>query len=239
MRLNAVYDPEVRPEAQMSLKAIPSAGRVDHPELKAALGAYEKAREAEQESRRAHTQAEQELPAAEYNDEVALADAREKRKADPGPVNAERQQKAIAEAKRDWGARKIAVGRAVEAVVTAFEEHGDAWVASLDDQRNEIRKAMAVKLDEWSGLWARLQVNVANRAAVEGRVAQSPAVFASSFRVPLVRDGSVIEVADVLDGLRGLGAPTEPEPEAKPEPRHTPPSRHPFASAGAQTVALG
>jgi hypothetical protein len=247
MRLDVVFDPDVRPEAQHHLRLIPPSAQVDHAELKSALEHYEQALQGEHEARRTHVQLDLELPAAEYKDEVALADAREKGKPDPGPKNAEQHLKAIAEAKRDWGARKIALGRAVERATEAFSQRGDEWEVSLLDERDKLRGVMSELLDGWTRLWGELQRNTANRALARGSATyQSPSVFASSFRVPRVHDGSVIQVADVIEGLRSLAAPQEAnqsavenlEPGAEPT-RHAPPSKQPFAGAGSQTVALG
>jgi hypothetical protein len=232
MRLDVTFEADQRPEKQNQLRRIPPAEQVDHPELKAALTRYEEARAAERETRQTHVQLDQELPAAEYRDEVALADAREKGKPDPGSRNAERHQKGIAEAKRDWGARKIGLARAVEAVVSAFDQHGDDWEASLLEQRDQLREKMAAKLEEWTGLWKVLQVNTANRAVCRGSGTQSPSLFSGSFRVPRIQDGDVIQVADVLDGLRGLAAPQEPNRSAVESLElGVEPSRHPSRPA--------
>jgi hypothetical protein len=239
MRLDVAFDPDQRPEAQHQLNQIPPADRISHPILKAALERYGAAKAAEREARRTHVQLEQELPAAEYKDEVALADAREKGAKDPGPKHAEAHARLIAEAKRDAGACKIALARAVEGVAAAFEAHGDEWEADLLDERDQLRAAMAELLDGWQRLWADLQQNSANRAIGRGGPVQSPSVFCDSFRVPLVRDGSVIQVADVLEGLRDLARPVE-NAEGGAEPiRHTPPGKQPYAGAGSQAVSVG
>ena len=59
-------------------RRVPPSGRIEHEELKAAVVSYEEARRLEHDARQTHVQAVQELPAAEYKDEVALADARER-----------------------------------------------------------------------------------------------------------------------------------------------------------------
>ncbi len=188
-------------------RVIPPSGRVDHEPLKVAIVTYEEARRAEHEARQAHVQLLQELPAAEYKDEVGLADAREHGKADPGPKNAERHRKAIAEAKRDWGASKVTLARAVEAVTEAFAEHGEEWSAELEVERAELRAEVGELLDGVEAVWRKLQRNAAARVVARGGHAQDPSVFTNSFRVPRVKDGSVVDVVDVLAALRDLARP--------------------------------
>jgi hypothetical protein len=240
MRLNELtFDPQQTPEAQHQLRQVPPAERVDHPKLKAALESYERARKAEHEARLTHVQLEQELPAAEWKDEEALANAREKRAKDPGPVNADRHRAAIAEAKRDWGARKIALARSIEAVREAWATWGDEFEASLLKERDKLRGAMGELLDGWQRLHVELQRNAANRAIARGSASQSVTLFADSIKVPQVRDGDVIFVADAVAGLRDLAKPQAPndravenlEQGAEPT-RHVPPAQQPHFSGG-------
>lgn len=246
MRLDVTFDIDERPEAQHQLKQIPPSSRVDHPKLKAAIVAYEEARKAEREARQTHVQLEQELPAAEYKDELALADARQHGKSDPGPKNAERHLKAIAEARRDAGARKITLARSIEGVVAAFEEHGETWRAALEDERDGLRGSMAELVDGWERLHRELQANSANRSIAVGGGAQAASLFADAIKVPQIIDGDMVKVADVLDGLRGLAAPQEPNegaadnmPAGAEPTRHRPPSEQPFAGLGSQSAPLG
>lgn len=232
------FDPDERPETQAALRNIPPSSQVSHPGLKLALVAYEKAIVEEREARQLHVQLEQELPASEYQDELALADAREKGKPDTGAKNAERALKAIAEAKRDAGARRIALQRAVEAVVAAGQEFGPAYETTLIEERDSLRSVISELLDGFERSWRALQVNASNRAIARGSsVTQKPEFFADSFRAPMIRDHDVVSVADVLAGLRGLAAPEKPK-EAEPV-QHRPLSQSPFASAGSSSQSLG
>ncbi len=214
MRLNAHYviadDPreQVNPERQPGLAKIPPAERIDHPEIKAAIVACDEAIKVELEARRAHTQAEQELPAAEYKDEVALADAQAAHRKDPGPINAEKHAALIADLKRRHGAAKITLQRAVERVVEAFEQHGDDWRATLEEERDAIREQMGRSLDEFSELHGQLQVTAAN-LAIGGSAARAPASFVATVRAPRVGDGNTLHVTDVIEHLRGLGEPQQ------------------------------
>jgi hypothetical protein len=232
MRLDISFDPGLKPESQQhQLCRIPPAGQIEHPAIRAALERYEQARKAEHETRQIHTQLELELPAAEYRDEVALADAREKGKPDPGPKIADRHRAAMAEAKRDWGARKIALTRAIEAVQEAFEAHGDEYEASLVAERDQLRDLMAAKVDGLTAIWHRLQVNTVGRAVARGTyTGQKATLYANSFRAPRIHDGDVVLVADALEGLRGLAAPQEPAGATENLPLGTDPTRAPRLS---------
>ncbi len=143
MQLDVVFNPHERPEVQHQLRVIPDSARVDHEQLKTALQLYEGARKAEREARQALAQLETELPTAEHQDQIALANARVAGAKDPGGRAAERHRKAIDEAGREWGASKILLGRSIENVVQAFAEHGDAYEAELLDERDRLRSAMA------------------------------------------------------------------------------------------------
>jgi len=211
MRLDdLVFDPNDRPAAQMSLKKIPLAARVDHPKLKITLAAYEAARIAEHDARLTHVQLEQELPASEHADEVALADAREKGKKDPGPIAADRARRAVSEAKRDHGARMIALERSVQNVVQSFEDHGADYEAHLTFQRDDLRGVLADLLAGVDRVVGELRVTVANLALGSGSQAPTSA-YCTAIKVPRVMDGDVVAVADVLQGLRDLAAPADKE----------------------------
>jgi hypothetical protein len=241
-----VYDPEQRPEAQHHLRAIPPSSRVDHPMLNTALVEYEKARAAEHEGRLAHVQAEQEVPAAEWKDEEALADALAAGRKDPGPKHADAHRLVVQEAKRRHGAAKITLQRAVENVSNVFGQHGDEWQQTLESERDAVREQLGRAIDEVTEQWTALQLNASNRALMSSQGgAQDPSVYAASFRAPMVRDGNVVQVADVLEGLRQLAAPEKPNPgsvenaEVGAEPsRHAPP-RRPFAGMGGSSQSLG
>jgi hypothetical protein len=237
MRLDVTYDPTATPESQHTLKRIPPSGRVDHPDLKSSIERYEKARTDEREARLTFQQLEIELPAAEYQDELALADAREQGKPDPGPKNADRQRKAIAEAKRQAGARKIELARTVEGVTQAFVEHGDEWEASLLDESETLRGAMSDLLSGWEKMYVELQSNLANRAIGVGMGHKDPAVFARGFKVPRVMDGDVVDVGDAIRGLRDLAKP-EPPKENVVENVPIGATPHPFAAAGSQQIPM-
>lgn len=238
-----VYDPQATPESQHHLTRIPPSARVDHPKLKAALERYETARKEEHAKRLDFNQGELELPAAQYRDEQALATAKSAKKADPGPVEEEKQLALIRECRRQHGASKILLQQAIEGVNTAFSEYGDEWEAALVKERDQLRSTMSELLDGWERLWSQLQVNTANRAllAGTGTPQANTSVYASSFRAPRVVDGSVVQVADVLEGLRSLAAP-EPAKDNVVENvpvGQTPPSKQPFAGLGSQQVPLG
>lgn len=214
MRLNAHYviadDPreQVIPERQPGLAKIPPAERISHPEIRAAIAAFDEAIKVEHEARRTHTQAEQELPAAEFKDEQALADAQSAHRKDPGAVNAEKQAALIRDLKRKHGAAKITLQRAVLAVKEAFEQHGDDWRATLEAERDAIREQMSRSLDEFSELHRRLQVTSAN-LAIGGSAARAPASFVATVRAPRTGDGNTLHVAEIVEHLKQLGAPQQ------------------------------
>ena len=140
----------------------------------------------------------------------------------------------------------IALARSLDDLREAFVQHGPAWEQSLVDDRDQLRGAMASALSAWEGLWARLQVNTANRSLARSGQAQAPELFSNSFRAPTVRDGNVVLVGEVLAGLRAFAQPEQPNENAVEnaeigaEPtRHRPPSQQGFASAGASSVAFG
>ena len=205
-----VYLPDVTPERQPELRQIPASANVDHPLLHAALKRYEEARSAELSSRRDATAAAQALPEAEHADALALADAQAAGSKDPGDKHRQRALASIAEGRRQHAASKIALARAVEAVVVAFETHGADWSADLERERDELRAEAVVQLDAFEAVWRQLQRNASARAIARGGVTQNPAIFVQALRVPRVRDGGVIDVADVLTGLRDLAKPEAP-----------------------------
>jgi hypothetical protein len=231
MRLTVHFHDD-RPEAQPSLKLIPSSEVVSHPKIRAAIAAYEEARADELERRRAHVEAQQELPAAEYRDEVALADAKAAKKADPGDKHRQVQLTAIAEAKRQHGAAKVTLERAVAGVVEAFDAHGDEYEVQIQEERAKLRQAMGAALDTWAELHRQLQRTAANLAIGDGFARPSDAFLAS-----IAGPGGVVPVRDVLERLRGLGAPPEQKavqavehrlhPGQTPRPKETADRRHP------------
>lgn len=211
MRLDTSYDPTQIPERQHHLRLLPSSEQVDHPELKDALQHYEQSRAQELSKRRDATAAEQALPDAENADALALADAQAQGAKDPGDKHRQKALSKIAEGRRQHAAAKITLARSLAAVATALDKHCDEWQAALVDERDQLRGAMGELLDGWERLWGQLQRNSANRALARGSGSQSPSLFASSFSVPIVRDGSMIQVADVLSGLRDLAKPERPK----------------------------
>jgi hypothetical protein len=211
MRLNVHFDPDMRPESQHQLRLIPASTRVNQPEIKAALVAYEKAREAEHEARLAHVQAEQELPAAEFKDEQALADAQAVAgKKDPGPVHADKQRALIRDLKRKHGAARITLQRTVATIGDVFDEHGDAHEAQLQQQGDELRGRIASHLDGFSSAWTELQQNRAALAVGSHSGHLPPSMYAASIPAPRAQDGGVIAVSEVVELLRKLGEPREP-----------------------------
>lgn len=238
MRLDVTYDPEQRPEAQHGLKQIPPSDRVDHPDLKGGLERYEAARKVEHETRLTHSQLEIERDAAAHADEVALADSQERGTKDPGAKNLEKHDRLQAEARRQHGAAKITLARAVDGVVDAFAEHGAEWEASLLEECTQIRGTMDDLLTGWERLHGDLQRNTANRAVARGNLTRDPQFYAESFKVPLVHDGDVVRVGDVLAGLRGLARPEEPKSSPTPV-QHVPPAQQPHGSSQAAAHPLG
>jgi hypothetical protein len=217
MRLDVTFDPNQTPERQHALNRIPPSARVAHRKLKAALVTYEQARAGELETRQTHIQAEQELPAAQFRDEQALAAATVAKKADPGPVQEEKQLALIRECRRQHGAAKILLENAVVDVVKSFaSQYGEEWQAELKEERDRLRSSMAEALTEWERLHGLLQINDANRAMLSGSgTAQHKAgLFASRFTVPQVFDGSTVQVSDALAGLRSLAEPEQPNDSA-------------------------
>ncbi len=87
-------DLDLRLEKRPALPRLPSSSQVTHKAIKQAVAAFEKARDAENEARRAFIQARQELDLARERDQQALADALAAKKADPGNVH-ERDQIAL------------------------------------------------------------------------------------------------------------------------------------------------
>ena len=216
----ARFDPDMTPAARDKARrqtlaelarAIPPADRVDHPAIRAAIETYEAARAAELEARQMFVQAEQELPAAQYRDEVSLATARERGRKDPGPVEEDKQLVLIREARRQHGAAWVTLTRSVAKVREAFAKHQADWEASLVEERDRDRASFAALLDEVEAVWHRLQANASNRSIAAGRPTQSPSLFASSLKVPAIHDGDVVHVVDVLAGLRDLAKPEEPK----------------------------
>ncbi len=243
--MNVVYNPAERPERQHELNKIPPSPTVSHPGIRQTIEAYEKARAYELARRQDFDQAEIELPAAQYRDEQALAAAKSAKNADPGPVEEEKQLSLIRECRRQHGAAKILLAEAVTNVGQAFAQHGDEWRADLERERDELRGAASKALDSFEQVWAKLEVNSSARAVARGGPAQSPALFTASFRAPRVRDGNVVEVADVLAGLRSLAKPEAPNTQAVEnlapgvEPTRHQPLRAPYASSGGSTQTLG
>jgi len=199
-----------RAEAQHQLKRIPQNTRVDHPELKTALKQYEQARADEHETRLAHVQAEQELPAAQYRDEQALAASKSAKKPDKGPVEEEKQLALIRETRRQHGAAKILLESAVSKVVEAFSEHGVEYEESLLTHRDELRDVLSDLLAGVEKVWGELQTVVANLAIGTG--SQAPvSAYVTGMKISRILDGDVIQIVDVLQGLRDLAKPVEGE----------------------------
>ncbi len=195
-------------------RCVPASHRLTHPELKAAVEHYEKARHEEKVAHEAHAQAEQTLPDAERRDEEALADAAEQGKPDPGPKHREAQERAIQAAKRQHGASRIALARSVERVQQAFAEHSADWQRSLEQDRDNLRAMMSELLDGWQHLHGQLQTNSALRALARGEHAMSEKVYAHTFEAPRLLDGNRVYVEDVLAGLRDLAKPQTPNTQA-------------------------
>ena len=238
--MDITFTPDRAPESQQDLKRIPPSARVDHEQIKQAIVTYEKARDDELAKRRDAIAAEQALPEAEHADALALAQAQMADRKDPGPKHRTKALDAIAETRRQHAASLLVLADAIRDVSKAFAEHADSWQASLEAERDKLREAMGELLTGWERLWHALQVNTSCRAIGKGTTVP-PSAFVSSFRAPRVRDGNVVEVADVLAGLRDLAKPMPPKTnvvENKPI-GHTPPSRQPYSGMGSQAVALG
>ena len=141
---------------------------------------------------------------------MALADAQAANRKDPGAKHRTAALDGIAEARRQHAAAKIQLSRAVDAVAVAFERHGEEWATDLERERDELRAEAAEHLDGFEASWRKLQRNTSSRLIARGGRTQEPSVVTSSLRVPLVRDGGIIAVADVLAGLRELGQPEAP-----------------------------
>jgi hypothetical protein len=243
------YGPAERAERQHELNTIPASGIVDQRELKAALVAYETAKADERAARLTAEVAEQGLPESEYADALALADAQAAGEKDPGAKNRTKALNAIAEARRQHAASKITLARAVDAVTDSFNEHAAGWESELEAERDQLRSTAGELLDGWERVWRMIQRNAACRSMAKGsRVGASPASFASRFKVPQILDGDVIQVEDVLAGLRDLAKPEQPRTDivanvelgADPtRQQHTPPSRQPFAGMGSSPQMLG
>jgi hypothetical protein len=212
MRLDVIFDPTQRPEAQqVELRKIPHSERVDHPELKAAIERYEKARIEEKKRRDDFVEAEgPELERAREADAQALAAAIQAGKADPGPRNERKAETNLAEARRQHAAAKLLLGQAVDGIVAAFDEYGDAWQRDLEAERDGLRSAMEELLAGWERSWRQLQQNSANRAIGRSSGVESPSLYAASITAPRVADGGVIPVSEILERLRKLAEPQKP-----------------------------
>jgi hypothetical protein len=188
---------------------LPPADRVDHPEIKAAIIACNRAIDAERTTRQDHVQAELELPASEFKDEQALADAQAAGKKDPGPVHADKHRALIRDLKRRHGAAKITRNRAQAAVTAAFEEHGDEWEARLNEQHDALREQISHTLDEFQALHQQLVANNANREVGTPATERVPEQRVESFGV--APNTHVLPVAEVVARLRALGEPKQPK----------------------------
>lgn len=198
-------DPGARPE----LNVIPSPDQVDHPEIKASILAFSEARAAETDARRAHAQAELELPAAEFKDEQALADALAAKRKDPGPVHAEKQLALIRDLKRKHGAAKIALARAVDGVREGFDEYGDEWESALEERRDAICDQMSKALDEFSEMFGQLERNYQTRSIGSGRGRGQFRQTTQDIRRP---NGTPMSVTEIVDALKKVQEPARPKP---------------------------
>jgi hypothetical protein len=231
MKLNLRFDPSETPERQPQLRIIPPAVLVDHPEIGAKLGRYEQAIADEREARDAYSAAEEGLPAARRADQVALADARETGGKDPGAANEKKQQAALADAERQLGASRVMLERAVQGIVDAFDEHGDAYESALRQERERTRAMMSDLLDQWLELHGDLQRNEValniGQVHVSGRFGVRPAQVQKLTHVAASGGNPPIQIAAVMDALRNVGAEPEPEPEREPANHR----RHPGQSS--------
>jgi hypothetical protein len=208
------YDPHAadpRPEIVPSLKLIPAADLVEHEGIREALDRYHAARADELAKRRAFEESEAELQAAREADQQALAAAIEAGKADPGGKHERRAADNVDESRRQHGASKLILAARVDDVREAFAAHAEEYGHELEAERDQLREELGQQLDRVETTWHKLQRNSKARSVARGSGAQiAEDFYANTLRVPMVQDGDVVLIGDVLRGLRGIA---EPRPE--------------------------
>jgi hypothetical protein len=188
---------------------IPPAEAIEHPAIRAAAEAYERAQAAAHVARRELTAQEQARPAADTADREAYADALSAGKRDPGTKHADAADRRIADARRYAEALELVERRALDALAEAVDAGQEAWNASTVAKRDTAREQMAATLDTLTAKLGELNRLDALVRFTEGR---TPSFQAGGTPTPAeLRGNERVTIEMALAVLRrAAAAPEQP-----------------------------
>ncbi len=213
----------------------------EFPQLHEALARYHRAVKLEADARLELRKAARSIESAEQKDAEAAADAIENGVKDPGPKHANAARKQAEDNQRRLRAAQIAADRAMRAVNAAWAEHGEHIVQALKDrlarQREEIGKTLDTLQQQHGALTTTVGLLNTGRVfdPMTGKVRDRSypgsvdqiAVGQSTERTPGAPVTVPASVAGVIEELRKLGGPLDPDGPTNPAQAHRPPLERP------------
>jgi hypothetical protein len=187
---------------------IPPAEAIEHPAIRAAAEAYERAQAAAHLARRELTAQEQARPAADAADREAYADALAAGKRDPGTKHGDAADRRITDARRYAEALELVERRALDALAEAVDDGQEAWNASTTAKRDTAREQVAATLDTLAAKLGELSQLDALVRFTEGR---TPSFQAGTTPTPAeLRSNERVSISTALAVLHRAAAAPEP-----------------------------
>jgi hypothetical protein len=190
-------------------------------------------------ARRDLVELEQTREAAEWRDAEAADKARAEGKAEPKRSHVAAHDRKTDEARHEHKVATLAEARALDALQSALDEHGQTWVESIDAELAKLDDAWTEQVRELVALHAKRSAVIATKSKVCGPTGRSGALrFVPSAIQGLDwasgtndRQTGYVEAGSVFSALSELGL-AAPVVEKEPQQHRPPLSRSPLLDHG-------
>jgi hypothetical protein len=211
---------------------LPVYTEIDQEQIRDAAGAWDAAKTALDEAKKAHAQAEMELPASEWRDAEIVAEARAAGKPEPTKrAHTSKHEQRIGDLAHELKVATLTEQRTFDGLQAALDEHQEEWAESIECDVQSLNDEWADAINTLVEIHARRSAALAIKAMVVG--GEQPGVGALGFKSGQIRgidfaqgagrQTGYVPTGDVLAGLADLGMP-EPVVETAPV-EHAPPVR--------------
>jgi hypothetical protein len=216
---------------EFSIDQLPPYEQISEPHIRDAAGAVSAARAALDEAKKAHTQAELELPASEYKDAELAAEARAAGKPEPKTrQHTVAHEKRIRDLAHELKTCEVMALTASDGLEDAIEQYGETYAAEIEQTCSDLAGEWRQLVEQQITLHAKLQQASLVRSRVIPGAPQHVGVAAVGVKPgqigdkpePVESDQSDTEPGVDLTGLDQMsvqdalaGSPTQEQVEAR------------------------